>query len=302
MKKIKLSSLVLVGLMFCLTACEKDNSTTKTTKLIKSDIGIVGSESEKLLVQTFANRYAMTSKLNISVIGGGSENGILALQKGECNIANSSRVLTDADYKQFKNDSVKQAIIAVDAIAIITHPTLGINELSLEQLSDIYSGKIKNWKELDGPDLAIIPVGRNPGSGTRTYIQHRFNLIEFASTIHEYKTYEEIINEVSNQKGAIGYISFQFIQDENLKELNNIRIMPVYFDANPPYVPLESDAITYGDYALIRPLFQYYIPDKENKVIKFIEFELSERGQQIARDLGFYPINDYHKQINRAKM
>ena len=270
---------------------------------VKKEIVITGSESEKSLVQYLANHFVELNKsINIKVSGGGSEDGVLKLKKEECDIANSSRVFDNADYAAFQTGSVKQAIIAVDAIAIITHPSLGINGLNVQQVSDIYAGRIKNWKEVGGPDLDIMPVGRKEGSGTRQYMQHRLNIEEFTPIQQEFKRYEEIMAQVAKNKNAIGYVSLQYAMDGDGRLEANVSIVPVSIEGAEPQMPYNKEAISYGDYPLIRPLFQYYIAGKNEYVEKFIQFELSPEGQKLLQKIGFYPINDFHKQINKVKM
>ncbi|HEY1039225.1 MAG TPA: phosphate ABC transporter substrate-binding protein [Bacteroidia bacterium] len=270
---------------------------------VQRDIVITGSESEKSLVQYLANHFVQANKqLNIKVRGGGSESGINALKKGECDIANSSRVFESSDYEAFKTDSVKQAIVAVDAIAIITHPSLGVNGLNVRMVSEIYSGKIKNWQEVGGPDLDIMPVGRKEGSGTRQYMKHRLNLDDFTPIQQEFKRYEEIVAHVAKNKNAIGYVSLKYALDSERRPLAEVSIVPVSIEGVEPQLPNDNEAIVYGDYPFIRPLFQYYLPGQNESIEKFIRFELSVEGQQLLQKIGYYPINDYHKQINKLKM
>ncbi|MDP2386624.1 MAG: substrate-binding domain-containing protein [Bacteroidota bacterium] len=270
---------------------------------LKKEITITGSESEKLVVQYLANQFAQLNKgVNIIVKGGGSEYGIIKLKDGDCDIANSSRVFDDADYAEFKKNNVKQAIIAVDAIAIVTHPSLGMDKLSLEQLSGIYAGRIKNWKEIGGPDLDILPIGRKTGSGTRLYMQHRLNIEEFSPMLPEFKRYEEIIAQVAKNKNAIGYVSLEHALSIDGRPNASTYIMPVSIDGVEAKFPYDKEAISYGDYPLIRPLFQYYHPGQNEYIEKFIQFELSDEGQRLLQKIGYYPINDFHKQINKVKM
>ncbi len=299
MKTIKiLSKRIAFVALISLSACKESN-----TPDLKKDLVIKGSESEKLMVQYLANHYNTSAKdINIEVKGGGSEYGISEFKEGACNIANSSRVFQEEDYAQVKSNSVKQAIIGVDAIAIITHPTLGIGSLNLYEISQIYLGRIKNWKELGGPDLDIMPIGRKEGSGTRQYMQHRLNVENFSDYVQEFSKYEEIVAQVSKNKNAIGYVSLKHAMSNDGLPSGTVWVMPLSLEGAQPKSPFDKDAIAYGEYALIRPLFQYYLGGKNPEVEKFINFELSSEGQELIQKVGFYPINDFHKQINKLKM
>jgi phosphate transport system substrate-binding protein len=293
MKKI---GVVLVVLIF--SAC----SNTKEKQVTK-ELLIEGSESEKLLVQHLANHYNETNETtNIVVKGGGFEHGIEELKQGVSDIANSARIFTESDYKAFKSDSVKQAIVAVDAIAIIINPTLALPSLSIQQLSDIYSGKIKNWKEVGGPDLFITPVGRKEGSASRFYMEKRLNIEEYTYTQREFDKYEEIKDFVTKTKNAIGYVSLTYALDGNGTPYGDIWVLPMNIDGAAPHLPYDAEAVSYGTYPFTRPLFQYYVDGKNSEVQKFIQFELSDKGQELIKKFGFYPINDFHKQINKLKM
>lgn len=288
---------ILLIALFYFSSCKEKPTTLKT------EINIVGSESEKLLVQYLANHFTQLNKdINISVKGGGSEYGIMQLKADACDIANSSRVFNEKDYFDFKKDSVKQVIVAVDAIAIITNPSLGIDRLNLQQLSDIYSGKIRNWKELNGPDVDIMPVGRKEGSGTLLYMKHRLNIEDFSPKQQEFSRYEEIVEQVAKSKNAIGYVSLEHVLDINGTPDGSVSIMPISMDGIIAQLPYDKESISYGEYPLIRPLFQYYQPGKNKEIERFIQFELSVEGQKLLQKIGYYPINDFHKQINKIKM
>lgn len=276
-----------------------------TTDEVQQRFLIKGSESEKFLTQYVVGSYNVKNKLRaFDVEGGGSESGIEALKKHECDIANSSRVLSTDELLQY-GDSVKQAIIAVDAIAVITHPTIGIGSLTVQEIAAIYSGKIRNWKEVGGPDLDIMPIGRKEGSGTRVYWQDRLAIENFSDYVQEFSKYEDIVAQVEKHKNAIGYVSLKAVTNYEGIPYKKVWIMPLSLDEtslDKTYLPYDKEAISYGDYPLIRPLFQYYIGGKNNEVEKFIQFEISSEGQELVKKLGFYPINDFHKQINKLRM
>lgn len=266
-------------------------------------IVIKGSESEKSLVRFLADEYSKTNKgITFEVVGGGSEVGINDFKAGICDIANSSRIFEDEDYAQMKSDSVKQAIIAIDAIAIIANPYVRVGSLSLEQLSGIYSGKIKNWKELGGKDTAIMIIHKSGVTGTSEYMLHRMSIEKFGVPMKEYKSYQDVANEVVKHKNAIGYVRLKYATNEKGLPLNGLWVMPINTEGFEPCLPFDVGAIADGGYPLTRPLFQYYIGGKNPEVEKFINYELSPEAQMLMITKGLYPINDFHKQINKMKM
>lgn len=183
---------------------------------------------------------------------------------------------------------------------IITHPSLHLNYISLYQLSAIYIGRITNWKQIGGPDKPIHLYGRKPGSGTHDFMKHRLGLDRYAESTREFEVYEDIIHGVRSDPFAIGYISSSCIKQNISKHAQSVFVMNVFIDNSMDYSPFDADAISTGDYPLIRPLFQYYDASSGNtEIARFIQFELSEQGRAVLKRSGCYPINVFHQQINR---
>lgn len=266
-------------------------------------VTITGSESEMPLAIMLADEYKKTHPgMLFSITGGGTDAGIDALLKGKTDIANASRIMSSEEYDVARAAGIEisQLIIAQDAIDIITHPSVGVEFITVEDLAGIYSGKIRNWKELGGADLDIYPVGRKSGSGTRSYMLHRLDLPSFCIQTMEFETYEDIINTVSTTRGAIGYVSNRFIHYGNGSINSSVWVMNVSLNGMPYASPLNQDDLTYGEYPLMRPLFQYYVSITPSQQ-QFLQYELSDEGQSILDRSGYIALSGNQREINRRK-
>lgn len=276
----------------------------KTEQNKKPDLVLTGSETELPLVSSFAAEFQAGNALNISLSGGGSNTGIRDLIEGRIDIANSSRIVTDYETEVLRSKKVKwiQAIIGSDAIAIITNRTFQIESLSLEQISAVFSGKATNWKEVGGPDRPIHPFGRNSRSGTHDYMKHRLNIDNYKPNMSEYETYAEILNAVKNDSNAIAYVSASCLPKNVPVREQPVHVVNVFMDGENGISPFNEEAISSGEYIFVRPLLQYYDSANTNPWIKkFIEFEISPKGESMLKQNGYYPINVFHRQINSFK-
>lgn len=283
-------------ILFNLSSCQHKVNETKNI------IHIKGSDTELEVVQGLADAYMKTADVNIEVTGEGSSVGIEALIKGQADIANSSRTITASEMITAGQNGIEpvQAIIATDAIAFITHPRLGIDSLSTVQVQQILSGEINNWKALGGPDLPIKVYGRNRKSGTYKFIESRFvKETGFVKTMIQLESNRAIINAVKEDPAGIGYVGAGFIMDESGKPSNEIWAMYLYTDGDRAFSPYEKIAVTNGDYPIIRPLYQYFNGQPENNMLDFLQFELSEAGQDIIQKFGYFPVNSYFESINK---
>lgn len=288
----------LIALLF-VAACAHDSEIEKIEKL-----RISGSETEKPLVTALHDEYKLShTSAAFDISGGGTDNGITELINGQTDIANASRMISSSEIDKAKAAGIEinQVIIAQDVIAIITHPSVGVEFITIEDLARIYDGTITNWKELGGPDLEIYAIGRKQGSGTRSYMLHRMSLTSVSTRTLEFDTYEDIVNSVTTTRGAIGYVSNGFVKYDNGAINSKFWIMSISLNGMPFTSPLDKEAISYGDYPLMRPLFQYYTNTASPERNAFVEFELSDKGQQMIEKNGYVPLSANQKEINRRK-
>lgn len=303
---MKFTSLKFLNLftLFFLLACQNQSDKSKNAESTETIIRIKGSDTELLMVQHLAKVYmADHPNVNILVEGGGSNKGIEALMHGEIDICNSSKEISQRELLKFnsKKNIPIPLMFSVDALAIITNYKVGVDSLSTTQLIKIYNGEIKNWKDLGGEDQVIALFGRDKTSGTRDYFNGKFLSGRNHDSIKECSSNREIVNSVIETPGAIGYVGAGFLYDEKGKPNGKLWVMPIYIQNYRAYSAYESAVIKKGDYILSRPLYQYLNGLPSPVIEDFLLFELTKRGQDIIMEHGFYPINDYQKEINTIK-
>lgn len=296
-----LTSLFMLLLVFfaCKEEVGQSEDSAGTVVILK------GSNTELSLVRQLVAAYSdqCNLPLNAELSGGGSNQGIQDLIHGRIDVANASRLMSEEEYLIAADNGVKpvQAIIAMDAIAIITHPRLGVDSLSLDQLKRILSGDILNWKEVGGPDLKIKIYGRDESSGTHTYIKRKLLGNEPFAPYYELPDPTTILEAVKNEPAGFGYVDIGCIIDDKGKPNGRIWAMNLYIDGQKAHSPYEYLAVVSGEYPLTRPLVQYFRERPAGQLMELLKFELSKNGQQIVRQFGYYPITDIHKQINRSE-
>lgn len=304
-----MKNVVVIGLgfsiilSFVLSNCQPASKGPDTLKVI-----IKGSDTEYELVKDLCEASSINeqsgAKVKFEVTGGGTVVGFKALVNNQTDIANASRLATDKEIKLLEKNKVKYVpvMFATDAIAIITHPKLGVDSLSLQELSDIFTGKITNWKQVGGLNLPINIHSRNYLSGTYFYFKEKFIQGDFKTDVFFYESNADIVNAVARDIGGIGYVSSGFLMDRDGKPSNAIWAMPIHLDENHSSVsPYQIALITQGEYPLTRPLYQYLKQPISNAVQSLIVFELSNNGQSIIRQHGYFPINDKQREINKMK-
>ena len=205
----------------------------------------------------------------------GSSAGIEAVFNGTTQIGNSSRYLKESE----KEKGLVENIVAIDAIVIITDTQNQVNELTTQQLIDIYKGKIRNWKEVGGDDLPIVVLGREAGSGTRSAFEEILGIEEQCQYANEVNETGPIIAKVQSIPGAIGYVSLDVIDNT---------VKPLSIDG----VKASENTIQNGQYTLQRPFVMVTpgpIQQQDDSVQKLFQFIQSDDGQKIIRSVGLVP-------------
>ncbi|MBK7763842.1 MAG: phosphate ABC transporter substrate-binding protein [Bacteroidetes bacterium] len=260
--------------------------TLSTGILQAQNIKLKGSDTVLPLAQKEAESYKKAGKGSVSVTGGGSGVGIAALMDGSTDIAASSRKMKmDEKMKlQEAGKKIKEVIIAQDALSVIVHPANKISKLTREQLEGIFTGKIKNWKELGGENLNIVVYSRESSSGTYEFFkEHVLNKKNFANSVLSMPATGAIVQSVSQTKGAIGYIGIAY-------DNNSVKQLSVSYNQGKSYVePTVQNAMN-STYPIVRPLYLYYVVSSEKTVKPFIDFILSSGGQAIVKSTGYIPV------------
>jgi phosphate transport system substrate-binding protein len=268
----------------------------------KSSFSFKGSNTSNEVVSEMARCFNSNTGKKIKVMGGGSEQAIKEFISGDLYYLNSSRKLTKNEISKveaLQDKKVKELIIGLDAIAIIVNPKLGVHELSLTQISNIFEGKTRNWQDLGGPNLMIRIYGRNKASGTCHFMKDKFAPNGFGSSIVEKNNSKEIIKAIKSDLAGISYVDLSSISNEEHFPISGIWAMNISIDGEVSVSPFERIAVLSGNYPISRPLYQYVV-DFENPVINsFLKYELSPEGQNLMEKYGFFKILPIHESLNR---
>ena len=249
---------------------------------------IKGSDTCLPLSQKEAEAFMKAnSGLSVTVTGGGSGVGIAALIEGTTDIAQSSRAIKFDEKGKMQEGSktAREVTIAYDALAIVVHPQNKVTNLTREQLEGIFTGKIKNWKEVGGDDLAVIPYARETSSGTYDFIkEYVLRNKNYKNGIMSMPATGAIIQSVSQTKGAIGYVGLAYLN-------SGVKAIHVSYDQGKTYVEPSVANAKNNTYPIVRPLYYYYATKSEAIVKPFIDFVLSAEGQKIVSEVGFITLN-----------
>jgi phosphate transport system substrate-binding protein len=222
----------------------------------------------------------------VTVTGGGSGVGISALIEGTTDIAQSSRKIKfdERQKMQAAGKTAKEVTIAWDALAIIVNPANGVSKLTREQLEGIFTGKIKNWKEVGGADMNIVPYSRETSSGTYEFFKESvLKNKNYMNGIMSMPATGSIVQSVSQTRGAIGYVGLAYLNDK-------VKALQVSYDGGKTYVAPSVENARNKSYPVVRPLYYYYEKSAEATVKPFIDYVLSPEGQKIVSEVGFITV------------
>ena len=244
-------------------------------------IRIKGSDTMLVLSQRLAGEYMRTHPgISIIVSGGGSATGIKALIKGETDICTASRNLQPEEVKllaEHYSAIGMEFLVAKDALSIYINPENPVKNFTPEQLKNIFTCRITNWKEIGGNDEVILPVIRPPNSGTHFYFkEHILEGEEYCNSALIRNTTQDVINEVLGNKNAIGYGGIGYGDKEIHANVNSI-------------TPTEEN-VRNDSYPIIRYLHFYTLNTPEGNTKKFIDWVLSSDGQNIVEKSGYIPL------------
>ncbi len=276
---------ILVALMFLNPAfAAKD----------KNSIQIKGSDTMVNLGQAWAEKYMeKSSKEFVAVTGGGSGTGISSLISGTCDIAMNSRNIKDKEITLAKQKGIDpfEIKVALDGLAVVVNPKNPASKLTIDQLAQIFTGKIINWKEVGGQDLKIVLLSREVNSGTHVYFKEHVlrkndpnSKEEFAPGALLLPSSQAIADEVAGNSAAIGYYGMGYISSKQ-------KPIMVAKDEKSEYETPTIENVVNGKYPISRPLFLYTNGQPQGLVKKFVDFALSKEGQDIVLKTDFVPIS-----------
>src|SRR5688500_16254871 len=259
MNRFILPGIILLTFVF-IQSCSPASSEGTPSVSPAAYIENKGSDTMVNLALGWAERYQSEhSEVRISVTGGGSGTGIASLINGTVDIANASRQIKAEEIDEAKSNGVEpvEHIIARDAIAVIVHPENPVNELTLQEISDIYSGKITNWKDVGGEDRPIVKLSRETNSGTHVYFLEtvlRLGSSEdktlFSMDTLLLPSSEGIISEVRDNPNAIGYDGLGYVP-------HDLKMIAIAKEAGGSYVLPSIETVNDKAYAIARDLYMY---------------------------------------------
>lgn len=250
-------------------------------------ISIKGSDTMVLLGQRWAETYMKKNpSARIQVTGGGSGTGIAALINGTTDVCESSRPMKDKEKEAIKRKFGKDPVeipVAVDGLAIYLNQSNALNDLSLEQIRDIYTGRIKNWNEVGGKDLKIVLYSRENNSGTYAYFkEHVLENRDFHPAAQTLPGTAAVVNAVAKDPKSIGYGGIAYH--------SNIRTVRVKKDASSPPIEPTMESVLNGTYPISRNLFWYVTGEPQGETKRLIDWVLGPEGQSVVKEVGYYPL------------
>ncbi len=263
---------------------------------------IKGSDTLVNLVQRLAEEYMEKNPGRyIAVTGGGSGTGIAALINGKCDIANASRLMKSEEMSQANERGVipKRVVIAMDGLSVITNLRNPVDKLTTDEIGKIFRGEITNWKEVGGPELPITLYGRQSNSGTFVFFRDEVLKGDYSQRMKHMNGSAQIVEAVKQDISGIGYVGVGYVKDI-IGELNVVKVASRPQDAYA--CPLNPSDVKSGKYPISRPLDQYINGTPKGAVRDFIAFELSDEGQRIVEEEGFFPIPDEYREFNKKSI
>jgi len=280
-----------IVLVLLLTSCQAGTQAGGAATL--QTIQNKGSDTIVNLALAWSEEYSqLYPDVQIAVTGGGSGTGIAALINNTVDIANASRAMKSEEIEQAQANGMDpiEHVIAGDAIAIVTNLENPINQLTIAQLSAIFTGQVRNWKELGGEDRPIVTLSRETNSGTHVYFLERVirdgdkdNDLIFSRDTLLMPSSEGISNEIRRNPNAIGYDGLGYVTDDQ-------KVLAVAESEGAPYVMPSVETVQDGTYPIARPLFMYTAGEPTGTVKDYLDWIQSSEAQKIVIRLGFVPL------------
>ncbi|MFZ1730114.1 MAG: phosphate ABC transporter substrate-binding protein [Bacteroidota bacterium] len=291
MYRIRPASLISIALMVSVmlpfNGCKRpDAGSTKSLQ-------IKGSDTMVNLGQAWAEEYMKTHPgISIAVTGGGSGTGITAMINNTCDIAEVSREMkqVEIDMAIKKGFTPTKFVTALDGLAIIVHPSNPVSQLRIDQIGEIFRGRITNWNQVGGKDAKIVLLSREVNSGTHVYFKEHVlrngkaeGKEEFSPDALLLPSSQAISDEVMQNVNAIGYLGMGYVSSKD-------KAISVAKDAASPFIAPTIESVSDNSYPISRPLIMYAKGTPKGLTKDFLDFVHSPAGQAIVKKLDFVPI------------
>ena len=245
-----------------------DSSTVELSGTVNTD----GSTSMESVVKALGEAFMeLNPGVTVNYSGTGSGTGIQSAINGTCDLGLSSRALKDEE----KQNGAVENIVALDGVAVVINPANGVEDLTVEQIAQIFTGEITNWSELGGTDGEIAVFGREAGSGTRGAFEEIVGVEDTCKYTNEYSSTGDVIGNVASNPNAIGYASLSAVND-TVKAVKVNGVAP------------SEDTVKDGSYEIQRP---FVMVTKEGAELSeatqaFLDFAMSADAADIIAAAG----------------
>ena len=267
---------------------KSEDKNTENEKKEQETLQIKGSDTMVNLVSVLAEEYMKENPNDkISVTGGGSGTGISALLNGTVELANASRKIKDKELDKAaeRGMSIIEHVVGVDGLAIITNSKNPVNELTVNQVGQIFKGDISNWKTIGGNDVEIKMHGRQPNSGTFAFLRKHVVKADYSPKVSQQNGNSAIVQNVKLDENSIGYVGAGYLKEAG----EEIKAIKIKADKNQDgYSPADAESVYADKYPITRNLYIYSNGEPEGITKRFIDYCKSEAGQKIVEDMGFY--------------
>ena len=266
MTKVLTTVLVIALAALTLAGCAKKDTSPVTTD---------GSTSMEKVIGTLGEAFTEKEGINVTYNPTGSGSGIQAVSEGRCDIGLSSRALKDDE-----KATLTETVVALDGIAMIVNPENPVSDLTVEQIADIYTGKITNWSEVGGNDAEIVLIGREAGSGTRDGFESITDTKDACQYRQELTSTGDVIATVAQNPDAIGYASLSAVKD-TVKALTVGGVAP------------SEDTVKDGSYVVQRP---FVLVTKDGEALSetaqaFYDYALDPAQAELIGKAGAVAVN-----------
>ena len=293
MKSRWLAVLFSFLILITISSCGNSSAQNEPASQVVGNIENKGSDTIVNLALAWAEEYqTIHPEIRLSVTGGGSGTGIAALINGTVDIANASRQIKEEERENaLANGSEPvEFVIARDAIAVIVHLDNPVDHLTLQQISDIYSGKLTNWSQVGGEDRPIVRLSRETNSGTHVYfleevirLGEKGNTTLFSRDTLLLPSSEGITAEIRQNPNAIGYDGLGYVTEE-------MKVLGVASADGEEFVFPSQETVNSGAYPIARDLYMYTNGQPDGVVAAYLSWILSPEAQAIVSELGFVPV------------
>ena len=299
LKWLTLPLALVLTMSLVATGCSNGDDPAPTTTgpaPLTGTLDIIGSNTVTPITSQWAEEFMKLHKqVNIIVSGPGSSAGIAALINKTTTFAQSSRAIKQSEIDQAKavGVNVVETIVAVDALSIVVHPSNPVSSLTIQQLSDIYTGKVTNWNQVGGNNAPIVLLSRDTNSGTYGYfleevvqlllIGKQDKTLNFSPSAQLLPSTSTGITEVSKNVNAIFFAGLGYLD-------SSVKAVPIKKTATDAAVSPSIATAKNGTYPIARNLYYYTAGQPEGLAKAFIEYALSTAGQKIVEELGFVAV------------